>query len=199
MDEKKIEILERASQVYMKLGIKSVTMEDLARELGISKKTIYKYFEDKNDLVYTIIAHKIKIEQEICSKCAKEAENAIDDMLTATQFIIENVGNINPAVFHDLQRHHADAWQIIHNHKWEFVLRTITENIHRGIKEGLYRKDLNVPIVSRLYVASIDLIINTELFQWPEFKFHELFTEMMKFQLNGMVNDKGRELLKDMI
>jgi len=122
MDEKKLEILERAAAVYMKYGIKSVTMDDLARELGISKKTIYKFFSDKNELVSAIISMKVEMEQAVCSGCAQHAENAIESMMSVTKVVTENIGNINPTVFYDLEKYHSEAWGVIEKHKWSFVL-----------------------------------------------------------------------------
>lgn len=196
MDEKKLEILERASLVYMKYGIKTVTMDDLARELGISKKTIYKYFEDKNDLIRSIIELKTEMDKAICINCMQYSENAIDDLFSLSQVVIEHFNSINPTVFYDLRKYHPDAWEIMEEHKWKFVLEMISDNIKRGIKEGLYRKELNSEILSRLYVASTDAVLNASIFPWPEFKFQEVFSEMIELQLNGMVNEKGKKYLE---
>lgn len=196
MDEKKLEILERATAVYMKFGIKSVTMDDLSRELSMSKKTIYKYFSDKTELVNDIISMKVQMDQALCINSTQQASNAIEDLLSITETVTENIGNINPIVFLDLQKHFPEAWGIIKRHKWDFVLATIQENIKRGIAEGLYRKEINPIIIGRQYVVSMDMIMNPEIFPWSEFRFEDLFTEVMRFQLNGMANEKGRELLK---
>lgn len=196
MDEKKLEILERASVVYMKYGIKTVTMDDLVRELGISKKTIYKYFKDKNDLIGSIIELKSEMDKAICINCMQYSENAIDDLFSLSQVIIEHFSNINPAVFYDLRKYHHDAWAIMEEHKWKFVLNMIGDNIKRGIKEGLYRVNLNANILSRLYVASTDSVLNATIFPWPEFKFQEVFSEMIQFQLFGMVNEEGKKYLE---
>tara|TARA_R110002072_G_scaffold266303_1_gene425168 strand:- start:15392 stop:15991 length:600 start_codon:yes stop_codon:yes gene_type:complete len=199
MEEKKLEILERAAAVYLKYGIKSVTMDDLARELGMSKKTIYKFFKDKNELIFEIISMKIEMEQAVCCSTTQQSDNAIDDMMSISKIVTENIGNINPAVFYDLQKYYPEAWAIIEKHKWSFVLDMITENIARGVKEGLYRKDINGLIVGKIYVIGIDMIMNPEVFPWPEFKFEDLFKEIIRFQMSGMVNEEGRKLLKCVI
>lgn len=199
MDEKALEILERATQVYMKYGIKSVTMDDLARELTISKKTIYKYFSDKPELVKAMIDMKMEMDQAICANSAQQSENAILEMLDISKFVIENIGSINPTVFYDLQKFYPEAWKVIEEHKWGFVLNMITVNIKRGIKEGLYRENLNPKIIGKQYVVATDMITNSNVFPWPEFKFEELFKEIMRFQLNGLVNDQGRKFLKEAI
>ena len=195
MDEKRLEILERVSIIYMKYGIKSITMDDLARELAISKKTIYRYFKDKNQLVHSIIEMKIKMDQAICTNNAQQSISAIEEMFSVMRFVMENIGNINPTVFYDLQKYHPHTWKVIEDHKWIFVLNMITKNIERGIKEGVYRKNLITTIIAKQYVVSTDMIMNPSIFPWPEFQFDVLFKEIMEFQLNGMVNEKGRILL----
>lgn len=196
MDEKKIELLERSAQVFMRLGIKSVTMDDLARELGVSKKTFYKYFDDKTALVNEIIGFKIQLDQSLCQGAACDCENAIAELFQVSRLVIEHIGNINPSVFYDLKKFYPEASDMLDKHKWNFVLNMIKANISRGIAEGIYRENLDVEVISRLYVASSDIIISGQIFQWPEFKFDRLFTEFFRFQVRGLANDKGIEYLK---
>ncbi len=195
MDEKRLEILERASAVYMKYGIKSVTMDDLARELGISKKTIYVHFKDKNELVRSIIQLKIEMDKAICINCVQQSENAIDDLIQTGRLVADHIGNVNPSVFYDLKKYHQDAWQLMENHKWDFVLTMIRDNIKRGIEEGIYRADIDIEVVARLYVGSTDLILGGDAFPWPEFTFERLFKEMVRLHIMGMANEKGTNYL----
>lgn len=183
--------MERASAVFMKYGLKSVTMDDLARELGISKKTIYKYFQDKTDMINSIIRLKLDMDKALCINCQQNSENAIDDLIHVSRQVIENIGNINPAVFYDLKRYYPEAWQIMQDHKWGFVLNMTRENIDRGIKEGIYRENLDTEVVARLYVGITDIILNGEIFPWPEFKFESVFREFIRFQIRGMANEQG--------
>jgi TetR/AcrR family transcriptional regulator, cholesterol catabolism regulator len=182
--------------VFMKFGIKSVTMDDIARELAVSKKTIYKLFSDKNDLVRSIIEHKVELDRAECLHFQHNSENAVDALFNVSRFVIENLSNINPSVIYDLQKYHPDAWQIMVKHKWDFVLSMIRNNIERGIKEGVYRADMEVETIARLYVGSTDLIIGGDVFPWPEFKFDKLFHETVYFHIRGMANEKGLNYLE---
>jgi len=196
MDKKKLDIIERSSLIYLKYGIKSVTMDDLANHLSISKKTIYKYFEDKNDLIVTMIKRTLEFEEKMCYKIQNHSDNALEALIRISKLVIERLNNVNPAIFYDLQKHHNEAWQILEKHKWDFVLSAISANINRGIVEKYYRDDLNVEIISRLYIATIDTIMNPEIYKWPEFQFQELFKEVMRFQFHGLVNENGKNYLK---
>ena len=197
MDKKKLDIIERSSLIYLKYGIKSVTMDDLANHLGISKKTIYKYFEDKNDLIVTMIKRTLEFEEKMCFKIQGHTENALEALIQISRMVVERINNVNPAIFFDLKKHHSEAWQILENHKWNFVLSAISKNIDRGIEEKYYRDDLNVEIIARLYVSTFDTIMNTDVYKWPEFQFQELFKEIMRFQFHGLVNENGKNYLKN--
>lgn len=196
MDKKKLDIIERSSLIYLKYGIKSVTMDDLANQLGMSKKTIYKYFEDKNDLINTIILRTLNFEEKMCYKIQNKSENALEALIEISRMVIQRLNNVNPTIFFDLQKHHNEAWQILEKHKWNFVLNAVRSNLNRGINEKLYRDDLNVEIIARLYIATIDTIMNPEVYDWPNFQFQELFKEIMRFHFQGLVNENGRNYLK---
>lgn len=196
MDKKKLDIIERSSLIYLKYGIKSVTMDDLANQLGMSKKTIYKYFEDKNDLINTIILRTLSFEEKMCYKIQNKSENALEALIQISKMVIQRLNYVNPTIFFDLQKHHNEAWQTLENHKWNFVLNAVRNNINRGINEKLYRNDLNVEIIARLYISTIDTIMNPEIYDWPNFQFQELFKEVMRFQFHGLVNENGKNYLK---
>lgn len=191
MEEKKLEILEQASSVYMRLGIKSVTMDDLARELSMSKKTLYKYFKDKSDLVNTIIDYKLEMNAALTLNCHEQSDNAIDDLLGVSKMIVQMFKNINPTVFYDLNKNYPDAWKKLYDHKWSFVRNLILKNIHKGIEQGIYRKNLNPEILANLYVSSTNSMMDVSVFPWPEFKLDEVVKEVIAFHIYGMVNEKG--------
>ena len=171
-------------------------MDELASQLGMSKKTIYKYFEDKNELINTIIERSLNFEEKMCFKIQGKSENALEALIEISRMVIQRLNNVNPTIFFDLQKHHNEAWQTLEKHKWNFVLDAVKNNFNRGIEEKLYRDDLNVEIISRLYVSTIDTILNTEVYDWPNFQFQELFKEIMRFQFQGLVNENGRNYLK---
>ena len=196
MDEKKIEILTRASGVILRLGVRSVTMDDITSELGISKKTIYKYFTDKDSLINSIIDLKLENDRAICIAGAANAENAIDALFLISKSVCENVASVNPTVFYDLRKHYTVAWQKVCDHKMTFVYDMILKNIQRGIKEGIYREDMNPEVVARLFVSYGDVIMSGEIFPWPEFHYDKVYFETTSFHIYGMSNNKGIEYLK---
>ena len=171
-------------------------MDDLSRELGISKKTVYKYFEDKNALVFAILSQKLEFDRAICSNCM-DAENAIEALLCIGNFVVEHLKHVNPSVFYDLKKYHPDAWKLMEDHKSGFINENIRENIQRGIRENIYRKNVNPEIIARIYVASMDFIMNGDSFLWPEFKLDEVILEVQRFHLRGLANMNGINYLNE--
>lgn len=196
MDQKRVEIIMRASEVFMRYGIKSVTMDDLSRELGVSKKTIYKFFEDKNDLVCEILSQKLALDRATCDNCMS-AENAIEELLCIGNVVVDHLKDVNPSVFYDIKKYHPDAWRLIEEHKSGFISENIRENIKRGIRENIYRKNVHPEIIARVYVASMDFIMNGDSFAWPEFKLDEVILEVQRFHLRGLANANGINYLNE--
>lgn len=196
MEEKKLEILHKTAQVYMRYGIRSVTMDDLARELSISKKTLYQHFPDKDSLVQEIMRLKITMDQEISDAARQHAPNAIDEMFEISQSVGDMIRHVHPSVFYDLQKYHPKAWEILEDHKWNFVYNQILSNIHRGMQEGLYRENMNPELIARMHLAKTDMIFAGNLFPPNEFNLEEVFDELFRFQIRGMASEKGIEHLK---
>ena len=199
MNSKQIDILERASLVFMKLGIRSVTMNDIATQLGISKKTLYNHFNDKNHLVEQIIRAKIEEDIVVFKKASAEAINAIDELLMHSKYVIETFKAVNPTVFHDLKKNYPAAWQLTVEHKWDFVYNQFIKNIKRGISEGIYRKDIHQEIYSKMFVSQIETIIEGDVFPWPEFKYETVFIENFRLHIRGIANDQGLRYFREQI
>lgn len=197
MEEKKEIVLENAAKIFMRYGLKSVTMDDVSRELKISKKTLYKFVTDKNDLVAQVMKAHIQNDEASITKLIKESENSIEEIIAITEFAGRIVNTMHPSIHYDLEKYYPEAWEIFIEHKQNFVLNCMKENMVRGIKEGYYRKDLNIPIIALLYVARIDLIFDGQLFPPNEYNFKNVYMEMMNYHLRGIASEKGIKYLNE--
>lgn len=176
----------------MQYGIKSITMDDLASKLGVSKKTIYKFFKDKNDLVMQIIQRETQEDVLICKACSINSENAIDELIKVNQHVLEShLMDIHPSVFYDMQKYHPEAWALMENHKGTFIRKEIEANVKRGIAEKIYRDNVSPEIVSLMYVASVDSVMNQDTLP-----FAKVYIEVSRFFLRGLVNSIGLEYLQ---
>ncbi|MBU2018095.1 MAG: TetR/AcrR family transcriptional regulator [Bacteroidetes bacterium] len=190
---KREEIMLNATPVFMRYGIKSVSMDDLAKELSISKKTIYQHFKDKNDLIESMIHFRLAEDQKTCCEIRENALNAIDSLNGMISMVTENMGNIHPSVFYDLQKYHPAAHEIIVNHKNNFVLEFIKNNISRGIQEGYYRSDFDDEIIANLYVRMTDFVVAGNMMVNGERDFKTIYHEVIAFMIHGLISEKGRE------
>lgn len=195
--DKRQEILNRSAEVFMKYGIKSVSMDELARELGMSKKTLYQHVKDKNDLVASIIKQRLDQDQDMCMSLIQESENAIGSLIKIITTIIETMSQIHPSVFYDLQKYHEDAWQHIENHEQEFVMQVLRRNVERGMNEGLYRNDIDPDLVAQLYVLVVDAVIKREINS--TLRFEKVFVEVLHFFITGMCSEAGKKILNEQL
>lgn len=196
ISEKEEELLISCTELFMKFGIKSLTMNDIASHLGISKKTIYLYVSDKKELVNNSLALHISKEEDMLNDMVLEKGNAIDELLQINQKMSEKLQSIQPAVMYDLQKYYPEGWKIVEDHKTCFVSNIVKENIEKGIKEGLYRENVNALIISNLYVVMVNKIFDTELFPPIGFDYRTLHLEMARYHIRGIASKKGINYLQ---
>jgi len=199
MDEKKADIVKEALEIYMKYGIKSVTMDEMARQLGVSKKTLYVHVKDKNDLVEQCLMYGQMCDMEEIDKIAETNDNAIEELLEVGRYIIKTLGSIHPSIFFDLSKYHHSSLKSMQKHKNETVRGSIVNNLTRGIEQGVYRKNLSPNIISRLHIAMMDLIISTEVFPHDEVSVEQAYLEFFRYHIRGIASEKGLESLKELI
>ncbi|MCB9189773.1 MAG: TetR/AcrR family transcriptional regulator [Flavobacteriales bacterium] len=195
----KSELTLKIAEVFMRLGVRSVNMDDIARNLSVSKKTIYKYFKDKGDVVNEVTSILIKGEECSIQGIIDESENAIDEIIRVSEFANQMLKNMHPSVMFDLMKYYPESFTIFYNHKNVFVAKTVKENLLRGIEEGLYRGNLNADIISKLYLAKIDAIWNQEVFPSAEFTYSQIHLEMIRYHIRGIASPKGLDYLSKRI
>ncbi|MFI5173003.1 MAG: TetR/AcrR family transcriptional regulator [Chitinophagales bacterium] len=189
-------ILERCERLFMRYGIKSVTMDDVSRELGISKKTLYQYFENKEQLVYKITVNHFESQNLTIHGILHNAKTAIDEMIGIAGWMNNMSKNLNPSLMFDLKKYHPESWQVFINHRNNEVYNSIKHNLERGIKEGLYREDLNVEIITRIYIARVEMFIDNEIFPYDKFPPEKTFSVFMDYHIRGIATQKGIKLLE---
>lgn len=194
--EKETELLEQAGKLFMRYGIKSLTMSDIARELKISKKTLYKYVTDKNDLVSKTIA--IVLDQQECEfeEISKEVEDPIEELIQISQLAEKHLKAIHPSVIFDIQKFHPDAWTQFECHKDTHIYLSVMENLECGKKNGVYREDMESAIIAKLFIARFDILFNQDIFPSEEFDLAQVNKEMMSYHLNAILSKKGRKQLE---
>jgi AcrR family transcriptional regulator len=184
----------KAMELFMQYGIRSISMDDIASQLGISKKTIYQYFADKNELVSAVVDADINDLQSRCNDCGLHADNAIHEIFLTMDMIQKFLINMNPMLLYDLRKFHQEAYQKWVEHKNNFLLVTVHNNIRQGIEEGFYRPEINADILSKFRLESMLIPFNIEVFPPAEYTLVDVTIELLENFLYGMVTQKGYEL-----
>ena len=193
--EVKERILTKAADLFMRYGIRSITMDEIAGQLGISKKTIYQFFTDKDDMVSAVIEQEIKKNEAECMQFRDDAADAVHEIFLALEDLDEMLKYTNPLMLYDLEKHHPKAFQKIKEYKYQFLYRSLLDNLQRGIRESLYRSDFQPDIVAKNRIESAFLIFNPDLFPHSRYKMSEVSFELALLFLHGVVTPEGKRLI----
>ena len=193
MSETKEKIVEEAEALFLRLGIRSVTMDDVAKESSMSKKTLYQYFDNKDGLVSEVAINHFKQETEEFEEIQGIALDAIHEILLVTQCLRKHVFKMNPSLLLDMQKYHGAAWDAYLKFKHTTIRGNIKSNIERGIREGYFRIEINPEILSILRVEQVQLVFNPKIFPREEFDFPTVQLQLVDHFINGLLTDKGRK------
>ncbi|MDF2190738.1 TetR/AcrR family transcriptional regulator [Paraflavitalea sp. CAU 1676] len=191
----KVRIRQKAEELFMKYGIRSVSMDDIANALGMSKKTIYQYFVDKDELVTAVVEADVQDMQGDCIKILEGSKDAIHEIFLTIDRLLEQFRNMNPMLIYDLEKFHIRGYQKFMDHKNKFLLQVIRKNLERGLAEGLYRDDLNADLVARFRLESMMIPFNIDLFPPTKFSMADVSKEIMELYVHGLVSQKGYKLI----
>ena len=180
----------------MKYGIKSITMDDVSKELGISKKTLYQYVENKKDLIDKVMQQNFANELRDIAEIHQNSKDAIDEMLQVSKHVTQQLREMHPSVVYDLQKYYRESWQEMEKFHEEFIYGQIKQNIERGQQEGLYRLDLDPDIIAKLYVSKTMVIVDESTFPLREYNRETLFLEYIFYHIRGIASLKGLKLLE---
>jgi AcrR family transcriptional regulator len=190
MDDKMAQILKASGVLFLKYGIRSISMDDIAREMGISKKTLYQYVENKNDLIEKLLADFIK-SSKACVTEGSANLNAIDILLEVSVKVSQEIKEMNPAILFDLEKFYPALFRTFVQAKRDHVYTKIKENLEQGISEGIYRADIDAALVSKLYVKKLIDVHDPEFLSSVDFSYEKVFQVMFDNHIRGIANPVG--------
>lgn len=189
-------ILFKARDLMTRHGVKHVTMDDLASQLGISKKTIYQFYKDKDALVMAVINFELEEQSLKCKKTQEMAENAVHEMFMILEDIQQMFKNMNPMTMTELQKYYPEAFARIQNHKDEFMHQIIKTNLVKGIQEGVYRKEIDPEILSIYRLETSFVPFNPQLYPFSKFDIGKVTLQIIENFIYGVMSIKGIELME---
>jgi AcrR family transcriptional regulator len=188
-------ILNKARELMFQTGVKHVTMDDLATQLGISKKTIYQYFKDKDALVSSVVEFELANHALICNQSMKLADNAVHEIFLLMTVIQEMFNRMNPLALFEIEKYYPLAFEKIKNHKDDFIFSMISTNLEKGIAEGLYRKDVDVTILSRYRLETSLIPFNIHVFHPSKFDMLKVNLQIIEHFVYGVATLDGHKLM----
>lgn len=184
-------IIEQAGKLFLKYGIKSVTMDDISTELSISKKTIYQYFRDKDEIVSQVAENHLLQEKARMEEIRSEASNAIEQLYNYSACLREMFEGMNPAVLYDLRKYYNTAWQIYLDFKDKVFFHAIADILRQGIKEGYFRKDIDIEVLSILRLEEFQMTTYDSLFPMEKFDMKHVQMQLFMHFVFGIVTEEG--------
>ena len=194
--ETKERILLRAHELFNKYGIRSVSMDDLASQLGMSKKTLYQYYTDKDELVEAVFVAMMSHNQTQCKLDRQRAENSIHEVFLAYDMVQEMFANMNPSVLFEMQKYHPGTYKKFQEYKNGFLYQMLRTNIETGIREELYRAEIDVDVLTRYRIHSIMLAFDPEVFPTNRTRLVHIEQQLLENFLYGLATIKGQKLIQ---
>ncbi len=192
MENQEKDILLKAADMFMKYGIRSVTMDDLSREMGVSKKTIYKFVENKAELVHKCIEYIHTEISALIEGVYSKPGNAIDRLIEVDNAVCNMVDDHDPGLEFQLQKYYPETMQTLDKERRKMVVEKMRANMEQGIKEGLYRDDFNVEIITQLYYSRMMLMVDEENnFPLQNFTKLEVMHNILVYHIRGIATSKG--------
>lgn len=192
-------IVQKATELFLNLGFKSVTMDDLANAMGISKKTIYSHFMNKTELVETTTMHMCELIIRGIEQIIDQELNPIEEIYEIKKFVMLELRNEKSSPLYQLQKYYPKIHTALKKVQFESMQGCVEKNVTRGMAQGIYREDLNVEFISRIYFSGVMGIKDNGLFPTKFFSKPQLMDYFLEYHLRGIVSPKGRDILNKII
>jgi len=184
-------ILEGATKLFFRFGVKSITMDSIASDLGISKKTIYQHFPDKDTLVNEVV--KTFVEKDECQwkQLDEQYADVIEKMYRSFDLVKETLTEINPRLMFEVQKYHPDAFAIFKQYENDIMFTHLVNDLKSGVANGYFRPELPIELIAKVRMAEIHMLFNPEFFESNKMSVFELHLEFLDYFMRGIMTEKG--------
>jgi hypothetical protein len=192
-------ILQRATDLFLNLGFKSVTMDDLANEMGISKKTIYSHFENKTKLVEESTMYMFGFISDGINHIVSLQKNPIEELYEIKKFVMLHLKDEKSSPSYQLQKYYPKLHETMRSKQFEIMQDCVIDNVKRGIEMSIYRENLDIDFIARIYFSGVTSIKDGNIFPQNKFPMTQLMDDYLEYHLRGIVTPKGRKKLNEII
>ena len=192
-------ILSNASELFLNYGFKSITMDDISKHIGISKKTIYQHFDNKTSLVAAVTMFVFDNISCGISEICFSKKNPIEELFDIKQFVMEHLKDEKSSPQYQLQKYYPKIFNTLKKKQFEVMQDCVKDNLTRGVELKLYRSSINIEFISRIYFNCIGSLKDNELFPLNNFSMNTLMQYYLEYHLRGICTDKGLKTLNKFI
>jgi AcrR family transcriptional regulator len=196
--ENKEKILTCAENLFRRYGTRSISMDDMAHHLNMSKKTIYESFEDKNEIVYQIIIALRKKLERLVEAISDRPANPVERLIKIFICISSMIRETSPSLIYDLQKYHENVWQILQEFRDEFLASKIKDIVIDGVRKHYLNPTLNVDFYVIFFLEVVKLSGNEKLFPPAKYSEQAAAINFIDCLVNGIATEKGRRVSKNL-
>ncbi len=192
-------IIHQSLILFLKKGVKQVNMDEVASNLGISKKTLYIHFDNKQDLIHHCFQRHNQMFEEMINNSFLQSHNAIDELFAIDESVSLMMKKTNPYLLGELKRYYPNTWNLLEELKQKVLFNIMKSNITNGIQQELYRSELDVDIITKFVISRTDALVNDEIFPLTVYNFQDLLKENRIYHIRGIATLKGIKYLEKKI
>lgn len=199
MNDSESRILDQAKELIFQRGVRSVTMDDIARELGISKKTIYQFYKNKAEIVYEVAMAHFRAEEAHSEAISREATNAIDEEFRILMWSLQVFQTMAPNLVAEVRKYYPRAWEIFERFQTDYIMRKVRDNLDRGIEEGLYRPEIDRDVIAQLRLAQVEWFLGLHRPGADQFPPIRIQIQLFDLYMHGICTEEGRRQLSQYV
>lgn len=192
--DQKDKILKGAEELFMRYGVRSISMDDIARHLAVSKKTLYQHFADKDELVMMVSRSYMQIHANEFEEIRKTSVNTVEELARISVCMKKNMEGLNPAMLFDLQKFHPKAWSIWLDFKNKYIRESVIATLRQGIADGFIRPDIDPEVLAAVRIELVQMAFNPDVFPRERFNLADVQVQIFDHFVLGLVTEKGRKL-----
>ncbi len=187
-------IIKGAGELFVRYGVRSVTMDDIAHHLGISKKTLYQHFADKDDIVTSAVNIHIRARCKEFENIKTKVKDVVEELVLISARLKESLRAASHSMLYDIQKYHQKAWESWKEYRNSYIRDSVLQNLKEGMEQGYYRDDLNPQIVATIRLELIQLGFNEDIFPREKFTVAEVQGQLLDHFTQGILTAKGKKL-----
>lgn len=194
--ETKERILRKAHELFNRFGFRRVTMDEIALKSGMSKKTIYQSFVNKDELVDAVVEEHINKSVATCEQNCGKAENAVHEIFLNIDMIEDLMSEMNPIILEEMEKFFPVVFTKFFHHKNNYIFQKVQKNLKKGIEEGFFRHELNIDVITKFRIETMFIPFNQDVFPYGKYNLAEVEIETLELYLYGISTIEGQKLIK---